>query len=293
MTRSVPTYELYGELLSGTLADPVHHETIHERSSRHGWTIRLHRHRRLAQVFLFQTPGVRVVAGDAEYQSSGPLLLLMPPSVPHGFRFPPDVVGDVLTLPMDLIAVESAEMIAQAGDAAAILTASDAPHFAAVAALMQQAAATFRQIGPDRSMLLQAQVRLMLGYIRADMRRRFAVGSALGDSDLTRHERQAQAFCDAVEAHFASAMTVADYAAMVGVSAPHLTRICRRILGATPNALVRQRRLVEAKRLLAFTRHSIADVGYRAGFRDTGFFSRTFKAAEGRTPRAFRDEGGV
>lgn len=99
--RSIPTYELYGEFLSGNDPDPIHHETIRERSSRYHWTIRLHRHRRLAQIFVFRTSGVSVRLGDVTHNSIEPVLLYIPPGVPHGFRFSEDVAGDVLSLRAD------------------------------------------------------------------------------------------------------------------------------------------------------------------------------------------------
>jgi AraC family transcriptional activator of pobA len=284
---------LYGELLSGAQSDAVHHETIRERSQRHDWTIRLHRHSRLAQIFLFRTPGVRLRVDDVEHLSTESLLLLVPPQRVHGFRFPEDVRGDVLTLPMDLIAPDSAALVRQISDgAAALLPESQAPNFGHVVSAIRQSRQAFNTISPDRGAVLDALLRLVLLYIRSDMRGRVALAGTLNATELTRHESQAQAFCDAVEAHFAQPLTVADYAAMVGVSAPHLTRICRQVLGAPPHAVVRQRRIVEAKRLLDYTRHSVADIGFRAGFRDTAFFSRSFKAAVGQSPRAFRDRGG-
>ena len=96
--RSIPNYELYGDLLSGSYIDTVHHETIKERSSKHHWTIRLHRHRNLAQVFLFRTPGVSFRLSEVTHTSTEPLALFIPPDTVHGFRFPEDVVGDVLSL---------------------------------------------------------------------------------------------------------------------------------------------------------------------------------------------------
>ncbi|QUJ77250.1 helix-turn-helix transcriptional regulator [Sulfitobacter albidus] len=58
--------------------------------------------------------------------------------------------------------------------------------------------------------------------------------------------------------------------------------------GAAPNALVRQRRLLEAKRLLEYTRLGVAEIAHRSGFRDPSFFSRSFRSAFGLSPKAYR-----
>ena len=52
--------------------------------------------------------------------------------------------------------------------------------------------------------------------------------------------------------------------------------------------LVRRRRMLEAKRLLTYTRLPVLDIAHRAGFGDAAFFSRTFKATFDVTPSEFR-----
>ena len=95
-------------------------------------------------------------------------------------------------------------------------------------------------------------------------------------------------FCALLEENFSRAWKVSDYAGQIGLSAPHLTRICRTVLGAPPNTLVQQRRLLEAKRLLEYTALSVAEIAHRSGFRDAAFFSRTFKSSVGMPPNEYR-----
>ncbi|OAN76861.1 hypothetical protein A8B82_14120 [Sulfitobacter sp. EhC04] len=289
MPDTVPTYELYGEYLAGTRADPMHHETIVERSSKHDWTIRLHRHQRLAQIFLFQTPGVYTRLGDLDFRSAGPVILVVPPGLAHGFRFPEDIVGDVISLRLSLLDDDNAARIMRFADTGgAVLPEPDSPHFAVIDMLMGQVREALRNFGTGRAALLETLIRLMLIYLEGDRTDARPLGPLPARQEQTLHERQAQAFCAAVEEHFASAMTLEAYAREIGVSTPHLNRLCRRILGTTPNAVIRQRRLVEAKHLLEFTRHSMADIAARAGFADAGYFSRTFKADTGQTPGMYR-----
>lgn len=124
-TRTIPSYELYGELLSGRYADPVHHETIRERSSQHDWTIRLHRHRSLTQVFLFHTDKVSFRIEDASRTTTEPHILFIPAGVVHGFHFKDDVEGDVLSFRSNEIGKKAAGILdASAMRSACILTHS-------------------------------------------------------------------------------------------------------------------------------------------------------------------------
>ena len=290
-SRSIPSYELYGDFLAGSYVDPVHHETIKERSSQHDWTIRLHRHRRMFQIFVFRTPGVSLRLGEVEHTTSEPVILVVPPGLAHGFRFSEDIAGDVLSIQMDALDDETLERVDQFSHAASgILTRDDTAHFDSVDALMRQLRSVYRTVGPERTGLLRSIVHLMVLYLAAELRGRSSTGPLNRSSQLTPHEMQADRFCTLVEANFATHCTVSEYADMIGVSAPHLTRVCKRVLGMPPNELVRQRRIVEAKRLLEYTRLSVSDIAHRSGFRDAAFFSRTFKASAGRTPQEFRRE---
>ncbi len=289
--RSIPTYELYGELLSGKYTDPVHHETIRERSSKHGWTIRLHRHTCLAQIFLFRSSGVYVYLGDVEHRSTEPLILVVPPGIPHGFRFSEDVVGDVLSLRVAELGADTTERLGQfASFAGGLLPASSARHFDKVEALIDQLGATYSSVDVERAALLVAITTLIVTYLSADLHQQRAIGGLGSSGQLTRHEAQAEKFCGLIDAHFDKPWSVADYAREIGVSAPHLTRMSKNTLGSSANELVRQRRLLEAKRLLEYTRLPISEIAHKAGFRDPAYFSRTFKNCIGLSPQDYRSE---
>lgn len=62
-------------------------------------------------------------------------------------------------------------------------------------------------------------------------------------------------------------------------------------IGQTPGEAIRQRQFAEARRLLTQTKLSITLVAEQSGFGSSSDFARAFRAAEGMTPRAFRDLG--
>lgn len=289
--RPIPTYELYGELLSGSYTDSVHHETIQERSSKHDWTIRLHRHKSLAQVFLFQSPGVSFRLSEVSHTSTEPLVLFVPPGIAHGFRFAEDIVGDVLSLRVNELSNDIADLLRRPElQSAGILLGSRCANFELIEMSIAQFRQAYHGIKVERSDLLHALTHLIISYISGDLRRETSIGSVGQAVQLTRHEAQAEHFCSLVEQYFSEDLAVRDYAEKVGVSAPHLTRVCRSVLGATPNELVRQRRLLEAKRLLGYTRLSVSEIAHRSGFREPSFFSRTFSRTFGVSPKSYRED---
>jgi AraC-like DNA-binding protein len=91
-----------------------------------------------------------------------------------------------------------------------------------------------------------------------------------------------------LERRFATEHRVAGYAREVGLSPGHLSALCRRHLGRSAGACVRERLALEAKRLLLHTDLTAAEVADRLGFADPAYFARFFRREAGTPPSAFR-----
>ncbi|MBV1850907.1 helix-turn-helix domain-containing protein [Catellatospora tritici] len=98
----------------------------------------------------------------------------------------------------------------------------------------------------------------------------------------------ARRFCDLAARPGGGLRTVGEYAAALGVSAGHLGDAVRAATGRTPGDLIRQACAVEAMRLLAGTRLTVAQVAHEVGFVDPAYFCRFFRRQTGSTPGAFR-----
>lgn len=287
LQKSIPTYALYGEFLSATKSDPVHHETIRERSSKHEWDIKLHRHEALAQLFLFETPGVQLRAGEVAFRTEGPTILCVPPMVTHGFRFPKDIVGDVVSFPLEQLQDTARNRLgAFTQGKPRVMTPTQSLHFERLRQVTQQLARAFHAFEADRSELMQHLIQILLIYLNEGQAQQ--ITPTPGGIDLTKHEQQCQAFCKLIEQKYTTDATVGWYADALSVSPPHLTRISKRVLGATPNDLITRRRMIEAERLLKFTLHPVADIALRVGYRDAPYFNRAFKRWHGVSPGVFR-----
>ncbi|MFC2967623.1 AraC family transcriptional regulator [Acidimangrovimonas pyrenivorans] len=91
-----------------------------------------------------------------------------------------------------------------------------------------------------------------------------------------------------VERDFRSGMGVADYAAALGVTPTHLTRVCRQSCDRSAHELLQDRVLFEARKLLAETTIPVGEVSRRLGFTSAAYFTRAFQNRVGATPSAFR-----
>lgn len=281
-----PTYALYGEHGVDIGADRLHCESIAERSRRHDWHIRPHRHE-----VLFQILYLRCGVADAQVERralalTGPALLVVPALAAHGFRFAEDVDGLVVTVLEPhlraLLAGEPALLSQLQSRPLHVALAGHAGDAAQVDAVLRRlrdefaAWARWRTLAIDGALL---QLLALVGRLAAT-----PVADAGGERALA-HVRR---FRDGVEARFREQPTLGALAAELGITATQLNRICRRVLGHSALEVLHQRLLLEAQRELAYTTLSIKQIAYGNGFSDAGYFTRFFQRKTGLTPTAWR-----
>jgi AraC family transcriptional activator of pobA len=287
-TQTPPRYALYGEFLEQARPDYLHYETIRERSIKHNWSIRPHRHDNLYQVFHFATPGVHIRLGSETALTRQPVVLLVPPLVMHGFQFPPTIQGGVISIAVShMNAIAAAYEIPHRLFASPLQLGPEDELFNSVTARFAQLAHDFANVHLYRNFVLENGFRaVVLGFARTFQDRLELANPHLASGQ----ERHVRRFCATLEHNFRSQKTVRFYADNVGLSPVHLTRLTRAILGMSPLEAVAARRLIEAKRLLRFTQYAVHEVAHQLGFSDVSYFSRFFKKQTGQSPQRYRKQ---
>lgn len=91
-----------------------------------------------------------------------------------------------------------------------------------------------------------------------------------------------------VEQHYMQLHLPKDYAALLYVTPNYLNAFCRHMLGKSAGEIIRDRVLLEAKRLLINADISISTIAYQLSFADNSYFTKFFKKYAGITPEEFR-----
>jgi len=265
---------LYGERADAVSLDALHIEPLDRRSRQHGWDIRPHGHHGLLQLFWIQQGEGLLYLGDAPMRLSAGQLAVLPPLTVHGFIWQPGVDGLVVTL-----SATSIRPLTLTGPHVVTPTAEAAAELQACLLAAQREFDTDR---PGRSVALAAHAHLVaLAVLRAAP----SVSPRPAESGRTLVEK----FLERVEQHFADHLPVQAHAAALNVSATHLTRLCRQALGRSAQSLLQDRLMLEARRTLAFTALSVAEVAYGLGFDDPAYFSRFFARHQGCSPTRYRE----
>lgn len=95
-------------------------------------------------------------------------------------------------------------------------------------------------------------------------------------------------FTQLVEAHYKQKHTVADYADLMLVAPKTLTHKFKRMNLPQPNEVIKNRIILEAKRLLVHTAMTAKEIAYELGYDDPAYFSRLFFIKTGDSPSGFR-----
>lgn len=95
-------------------------------------------------------------------------------------------------------------------------------------------------------------------------------------------------FTQLVETYYKEKHTVADYADLMLIAPKTLTHRFKRMNLPQPNEVIKNRIILEAKRLLVHTAMSAKEIAYELGYEDPAYFSRLFFIKTGESPSGFK-----
>jgi AraC-like DNA-binding protein len=91
-----------------------------------------------------------------------------------------------------------------------------------------------------------------------------------------------------IDLHYREKKLTKEYAAMLFVTPNHLNALSKHLTGRPAGELIRDRVLLEAKRLLVSADLNVAEIAADLNFGDNSYFSKFFKKYAGVTPEGFR-----
>lgn len=95
---------------------------------------------------------------------------------------------------------------------------------------------------------------------------------------------------DYIAAYLGENMSLAQLAAIVGMSPHYFSELFKQSTGRAPHNYILLQRIERAKQQLRDPKRSIIDAGLDAGFQNPSHFARMFRKLEGTTPSTYRAE---
>ena len=97
-------------------------------------------------------------------------------------------------------------------------------------------------------------------------------------------------FSRLVENNYLQFHSVAQYATLLNISPKALNKRITRYSNTTPNDIIKNRIMLEAKRLLVHTQLSVKEISYQLGYEDASYFTRFFTKQTNTAPQSFRHQ---
>jgi len=271
---------------------PVHYGSFGSLADFFGRDTAAHRHDRFYQLHFIQNGHLELRLDDVAYAADGPLFFLTPPSVPHAFRTDPAASGHVVTVSQQLVRrlFDDEPTLARSHltePRCIALAGSGGRHRARE--LTRLFGLLRREVGAGHTganASIEALTRLILIAVFRSLDATPETGGARR-RDLMLLRR----FHDLVDQHFAARWTLPGYAAALHVTEARLTDLCNHLASRSPKRIILDRQALEARRFLAFSQLSVADIAETLGFADTAYFCRFFKRRHGVTPSLYRATG--
>lgn len=119
---------------------------------------------------------------------------------------------------------------------------------------------------------------------------RLEVARDVMETGISAEKQLANRYIQLVEKNAITQHKVKWYAHQLAVTVAYLSKSVKHALGMTAGELLRNRILLEAKRLLVHTNETTAAIALQLCFEDASYFGRFFKRETQQTPRQFRTQ---
>lgn len=285
-SQLIPQFALYGESSLSQQPSLVHIEDIADRSRDNNWVIKPHRHTRLFQILLLINGCLQVKLEDQQHQLQGNWAVSIPPSCVHGFEFPADTQGIVLS-------VEASLLNSQTHPFQGLARLLDQPHtisFTDQDVLFIQFKTYLDLIRQELKHLYlgqEAMLSWLMGSLLMTLWRQLQYSHAQVQNN-PKNSQTFQQFRHLLETHYREQWDVQTYAKALHTSISSLNGLCQEKAGHSAKGLIQERVLLEAKRRLIYTQESLERVAESLGFKDPAYFSRFFKNLAGVPPSDYR-----
>ncbi len=216
---------------------------------------------------LFVQPG-QVQQWHFEDQFEAQLILIDPGALPHSN-------GQIFSRELGLLGFDEWLTGLQLGGSA----------LQVIEAAFQQLRQDFDRFsgeGLDIALIRHALMALLIRIAKQQKQERKS--GALAENRRLTH----RLFVQALEASFARERSLQYYARRLGYSESTISRACLAAEGRSAKEVISRRITLEAKRLLAHSTASVAEVAYQLGFSEATNFVKFFRRNAGVTPKDFR-----
>lgn len=279
---------LYGERENLIVEGYLFSELLETRSSQFNWKIAPHTHPGLYQVFFIDEGTFELHEPSDKRTLTAPCIILIPPTVLHGFNFSDQVKGRILSIADEMLH----QIFKDAGFISTMLRTLvclkdfnlSYPHEKVKACSIRLHEELFTH-GEGKAIMLQACIQELFIICYRIWYNRKNTQIERDPVNLGYFEKFQRLIRE-----ISAKDTVRDMADKLAITPVHLNRICNLATGRSAGQLINEHLLNEAKKYLRYTSYSVSQIAYLLQFDYPNYFARFFKKHTALTPSQFRKQ---
>ncbi|SDW84253.1 transcriptional regulator, AraC family [Lutibacter oricola] len=248
-----------------------------------------HRHDYYEIIFLEEGEGQHIIDYEP-YKIKTPAFYFLSKGQIHFWELKKGLAGKVLLFPREFL-IPPATAFNHEGDLALFNSLSKAPCVKLEDESISKINILLEEINEEYLRKSDSSLSMLRAYVHILLVNLFRMHAKEQNNNiLDNTNAMVREFRQLVSENYLTVRSVQEYADLIGISATHLRDTVKNITGYSPGQLIRQEIIFEAKRRLANTELTTAEIGYTLNFEDTSYFSRYFKRETGSTPSKYREE---
>lgn len=279
----IPEFFVYGEPARALDVGFFHVETVRAREGIHRGRVQPHKHPQMGQITFWTSGRGNYLIEQFSQDFSAPAVSFVPSGVVHGFVIEPGTDAIVVSVADDALGAIAANTLLPLDQPVFITGRGDDILWGRLEASIGTIQSEYADALPGMDKILPSLIAVALSGIAR-------LVSGPQPIELPVAGALAARLRHLVDRNFREDWPVERYVETLGTTRHLLDKAARQVLGIGVRQAVNERRLVEAKRLLAFTIRSVEDIAFETGFNDPAYFSRFFRKATGLSPAAWRRE---
>jgi AraC-like DNA-binding protein/quercetin dioxygenase-like cupin family protein len=249
-----------------------------------------HRHDYYEMLFVEEGSGQHIIDYET-YEIKAPVFYFLSKGQIHFWKLKNALKGKVLLFPREFLIPPAEKQFNYEDDLVIFNTLSKAPYVCIDNENLPKIHELLTNISEEYSKKSQCSLSVLRAYthiLLITLLRIYAKEQPTNILDNT--NTMVRKFRQLISENYLTIRSVQEYADLIGISATHLRDTIKTITGYSPGQLIRQEIIFEAKRRLANTELTTAQIAYALNFEDTSYFSRFFKRETGKSPSTYREE---
>ena len=246
-----------------------------------------HRHDYYEILFVEEGAGQHIIDYEP-YDIKPPVFYFLSKGQIHFWNLSKPLKGKVLLFPREFL-LPPALGFNQEGDISIFNSLSKAPYVCVDGERYRKLRALFQEVSEEYNRGMHRNLSVLRSFVHILLVNLLRIHATNQPKDiLDQPNTMVRKFRQLVCENFVMIRSVQEYADLIGISTTHLRDTVKEVTGYSPGQIIRQEIIYEAKRMLANTIATTAEIGYALNFEDTSYFSRFFKRETGLSPTDYR-----